>query len=87
METHDNLSYMEVALLRVSSALCFFLPLLLTRDIEVRKRIKVFLDQHPEVERNRSSFITGMGWDQTTWEGGKFPTAVGRVERITHCAL
>jgi hypothetical protein len=46
------------------------------RQQDVIQRIKQFIFAHPDVENDTSRWIEGMGWDQTKWEGAKFPTAV-----------
>ncbi|KAK0463225.1 amidohydrolase family-domain-containing protein [Desarmillaria tabescens] len=37
--------------------------------------IKTYILSHPDVERDPTRWIQGMGWDQTKWPGGEFPTA------------
>lgn len=46
---------------------------------EVIERIKHYLKSHPDVLNDPNHWIEGMGWDQTKWEGKKFPTAVSRL--------
>ncbi|KAI8809388.1 amidohydrolase family-domain-containing protein [Cladochytrium replicatum] len=41
---------------------------------EVRSRIHVFLDAHPDFEAS-GKWVVGRGWDQTKWPGGSFPVA------------
>jgi predicted amidohydrolase YtcJ len=43
---------------------------------DVVDSVKEYIHSHPDVERNQSRWIGGMGWDQTKWSGGQFPTAV-----------
>ncbi|KAF8494985.1 amidohydrolase 3 [Russula emetica] len=42
---------------------------------DVLLKIKSFLVAHPEVAQDQSRWIIGMGWDQTNWPGGEFPSA------------
>ena len=43
---------------------------------DVLFRIKSYLAAHPEVAQDQSRWIIGTGWDQTSWPGGEFPSAV-----------
>jgi len=43
---------------------------------DVLLKIKLYLVGHPEVAQDQSRWIIGMGWDQTNWPGGEFPSAV-----------
>ncbi|KAF9478553.1 hypothetical protein BDN70DRAFT_879782 [Pholiota conissans] len=52
------------------------LPLMGSKSIqEVVDRIKSFISTHPDVSKDPSRWIEGMGWDQTKWPGAQFPTA------------
>ncbi|KAI0270735.1 amidohydrolase family-domain-containing protein [Gloeopeniophorella convolvens] len=42
---------------------------------DVVLQIKLYLLAHPDVLHDHSRWIVGMGWDQTKWPGGEFPTA------------
>ncbi|KAL0952329.1 hypothetical protein HGRIS_006609 [Hohenbuehelia grisea] len=42
---------------------------------EVVDRIKQYIVSHPDIHKNTSAWIEGMGWDQTKWPGAQFPTA------------
>ncbi|KAA1469512.1 hypothetical protein DENSPDRAFT_835150 [Dentipellis sp. KUC8613] len=42
---------------------------------EVRAKLKQYLLEHPDVQRDQSAWIQGMGWDQTKWPSASFPTA------------
>ncbi|KAH9964935.1 amidohydrolase 3 [Russula dissimulans] len=42
---------------------------------EVLLKIKSYLLAHPDVLHDHTRWIIGMGWDQTNWPGGDFPTA------------
>ncbi|BGP43318.1 hypothetical protein JCM10450v2_007468 [Rhodotorula kratochvilovae] len=44
---------------------------------EVVDRISRFVEADPTLKADKSRFILGLGWDQTTWKdtGGAFPTA------------
>lgn len=44
--------------------------------VEVILRLKAYLNNHPDILNDRSTWIQGMGWDQTRWPGKQFPTAV-----------
>ena len=50
--------------------------ILMCLSTDVIERISAWIQVHPEVEKDRSHFILGLGWDQTKWEGGEFPSAV-----------
>ena len=39
-------------------------------------KVKSYLVDHPEVAQDQSRWIIGMGWNQTNWPGGEFPSAV-----------
>ncbi|KAI0033488.1 amidohydrolase family-domain-containing protein [Vararia minispora EC-137] len=52
------------------------LPLAGSRSItEIVHRLETFVLTHPEVEADRNLWIRGMGWDQTRFEEGRWPTA------------
>lgn len=42
---------------------------------EVVERLVKFVEGNKEVKEDKSRFILGLGWDQTKWEGGEFPSA------------
>ncbi|KAF7321560.1 Amidohydrolase 3 [Mycena kentingensis (nom. inval.)] len=42
---------------------------------EVVDRVRAYILAHPTVRDDRELWIEGMGWDQTKWAGGEFPTA------------
>lgn len=42
---------------------------------DVLFKIKSYLVAHPEVAQDQTRWIIGMGWDQTNWPGGEFPSA------------
>ncbi|KAI9508025.1 amidohydrolase 3 [Russula earlei] len=42
---------------------------------DVLLKIKLYLLGHPDILHDHARWIIGMGWDQTKWPGGKFPTA------------
>ncbi|KAH9990826.1 amidohydrolase 3 [Russula vinacea] len=42
---------------------------------EVLLKLKLYLVAHPDVAQDQSRWIIGMGWDQTKWPGGQFPSA------------
>lgn len=44
--------------------------------IEIITRIRSYILAHPDILSDKTRWIQGMGWDQTKWEGGEFPTAV-----------
>ncbi|KAJ7072616.1 amidohydrolase 3 [Mycena amicta] len=50
---------------------------------EVVGRIKAYILAHPNVHGDPTRWIEGMGWDQTKWPGGQFPTA----EDLSHDPL
>ncbi|KDR78373.1 hypothetical protein GALMADRAFT_1317785 [Galerina marginata CBS 339.88] len=53
------------------------LPLVGAKSVqEVIDRVKAYILSHPDVMDDMTRWIEGMGWDQTTWPGGDFPTAV-----------
>jgi hypothetical protein len=37
--------------------------------------VKRYIDANPTIRDDRSSWVEGMGWDQTKWPGGAFPVA------------
>lgn len=43
---------------------------------DVLLKVKLYLLAHPDVHHDHTRWIVGMGWDQTNWPGGEFPTAV-----------
>lgn len=43
---------------------------------EVIQRVRAYILAHPDIHADPSAWIEGMGWDQTHWPGGAFPTAV-----------
>ncbi|VDC03172.1 unnamed protein product [Peniophora sp. CBMAI 1063] len=52
------------------------LPLAGSRSIkEIIQKIEAYVRSHPEVEADRSRWIRGLGWDQTRFEEGRWPTA------------
>ncbi|KAI0063272.1 amidohydrolase 3 [Artomyces pyxidatus] len=42
---------------------------------DVITKLKQYLHSHPDVLQDPTRWITGMGWDQTKWPTGQFPTA------------
>ncbi|KAF7420821.1 hypothetical protein PC9H_011339 [Pleurotus ostreatus] len=42
---------------------------------DVVARIQKYIDSRPDVHKNTSTWIQGMGWDQTRWPGAQFPTS------------
>lgn len=38
-------------------------------------RVRAYVLAHPDVARNASRWIEGMGWDHTRWLGASFPAA------------
>lgn len=44
---------------------------------DVTDKVKEFILTHPDVRDDKTRWVEGMGWDQTRWSGGQFPTAVG----------
>jgi hypothetical protein len=44
--------------------------------LDIIELLKKYIATHPDIEEDRNSWIEGMGWDQTKWEGKQFPTAV-----------
>ncbi|KAI0298999.1 amidohydrolase family-domain-containing protein [Multifurca ochricompacta] len=42
---------------------------------DVLLKIKLYLLAHPDVLHDHTRWILGMGWDQTNWPGGEFPTS------------
>ncbi len=42
---------------------------------EVVERVAKFVEGNKELKEDKSKFILGLGWDQTKWEGGQFPSA------------
>ncbi|KAM0747777.1 hypothetical protein T439DRAFT_317218 [Meredithblackwellia eburnea MCA 4105] len=42
---------------------------------DVVKRIADFIEADPILRDDKSRFVLGLGWDQSKWEGGEFPTA------------
>ncbi|KAK0497638.1 amidohydrolase 3 [Armillaria luteobubalina] len=42
---------------------------------DVISLIRTYILSHPDVERDPTRWIQGMGWDQTKWPDGEFPTA------------
>ena len=43
---------------------------------EIVQKIEAYVRAHPEVEADRTRWIRGMGWDQTRFAEGRWPTAV-----------
>ncbi|KAI0341229.1 hypothetical protein BDW22DRAFT_1359484 [Trametopsis cervina] len=45
--------------------------------------IEAYVDEHPEVHEEPPTWVQGMGWDQTRWNGwsGQFPTAAHLASR------
>jgi hypothetical protein len=43
---------------------------------DVLSRVKAYINSHDDVRNDPDRWIGGMGWDQTKWHGGEFPTAV-----------
>ena len=46
-------------------------------SVDVLQQIKLYLLAHSDVAQDRTRWIMGLGWDQTKWPGGQFPSAVG----------
>jgi len=44
--------------------------------LEVIERIKDYLIAHPDLQRNKTLWIEGFGWDQTKWPVAEYPKAV-----------
>ncbi|KAF8643124.1 hypothetical protein AX16_009216 [Volvariella volvacea WC 439] len=42
---------------------------------DVISRVRNYVLSHPDIHRNRTRWIQGMGWDQTKWPNKQFPTA------------
>ncbi|KAF4568169.1 hypothetical protein EYR40_010434 [Pleurotus pulmonarius] len=42
---------------------------------DVVTRIQKYIHSRPDVHQNTSTWIQGMGWDQTRWSGAQFPTS------------
>ncbi|KDE05903.1 hypothetical protein MVLG_03716 [Microbotryum lychnidis-dioicae p1A1 Lamole] len=42
---------------------------------DVIERIASFIEKDDELRKDHSRFILGLGWDQTKWSGGEFPTS------------
>ncbi|KAF8487054.1 amidohydrolase 3 [Russula ochroleuca] len=52
------------------------LPLDSCKSIDdVLLKIKRYLVGHPDVAQDQTRWIIGLGWDQTKWPGGQFPSA------------
>ncbi|KAF9492457.1 amidohydrolase 3 [Pleurotus eryngii] len=46
-----------------------------TSTQDVVSRIRKYIHSRPDVHKNTSTWIQGMGWDQTRWPGAQFPTS------------
>ncbi|EIW76728.1 hypothetical protein CONPUDRAFT_139452 [Coniophora puteana RWD-64-598 SS2] len=42
---------------------------------EVLDRLKAYVSSHPDILKDPSQWILGMGWDQTKWLEARYPTA------------
>ncbi|SCV72959.1 BQ2448_6884 [Microbotryum intermedium] len=42
---------------------------------DVIERIAAFVEKDDDLRKDRSKFILALGWDQTKWPGGEFPTS------------
>ncbi|SDA05261.1 BZ3501_MvSof-1269-A2-R1_Chr12-1g03245 [Microbotryum saponariae] len=42
---------------------------------DVIERIATFIEKDDDLRKDHSRFILGLGWDQTKWPGGEFPTS------------
>ena len=53
---------------------------------EVIERLVSFVNADPFLRDDRARFVLGLGWDQTIWPGGRFPTAVRTLRSRVHKA-
>ncbi|KLO18383.1 hypothetical protein SCHPADRAFT_899781 [Schizopora paradoxa] len=52
------------------------LPLEGAKDVHAAvRRVRDFIRQNPEVERDKTAAIEGWGWDHTAWPGEELPTS------------
>lgn len=55
--------------------------------VEVVQRIADYITADPVLLQNTTKFILGVGWDQTKWPGGEFPTAVSSPSYLLSASL